>query len=145
MLAMKKRSAFVFAVMMLVSAIGCTGIMDGVIRRDAVRFQITYTDTRIASAELITMLPDGERFQGKPEKFDRAKEMTAAGAGVSTDASASFPALQTFPGNAKATLFGNKGSKMGCRFKLTDVIIGFSSGGFGICQMSDGRVIDVFF
>ena len=130
---------------MLVFALGCTGTMDGVIRQDAARFQITYTDTRIGSAELITVLPDGEHFRGKAEKFDMANDMTSAAARGSTDRSASFPALQTFPGNAKATLSGDKGGKMACRFKLTDVIIGFSSGGFGLCQLSDGRVIDVFF
>jgi hypothetical protein len=70
--------------------------------------------------------------------------MTAEAAG-SKDEAAVFPALQTFPGNAKAVLSGNRGNQMACRFRLTDVIIGFASGGFGLCQMSDGRVIDVFF
>jgi hypothetical protein len=142
---MKKQVIFVLAAMVVTAMIGCTGTMDGVIRRDAARFQITYTDSRIAVAELIAALPDGERFQGKPERLDTTKEMLAAGAAGSTDAAANFPALQTFPGNVKATLTGNRGGKMACRFKLTDVILGFSSGGFGLCQMSDGRVIDVFF
>jgi hypothetical protein len=142
---MKKLGGFVLAAMILTATVGCTGTMDGVIRRDAARFQITYTDSRIAAAELITVLPSGERFRGKPEKLDTTKEMMASGAAGSTDAPASFPALQTFPGNVKATLTGSQGNKMECRFKLTDGIIGFSSGGFGLCQMSDGRVIDVFF
>jgi hypothetical protein len=34
---------------------------------------------------------------------------------------------------------------MKCRFNLADSIIGLSSGGFGLCQASDGRVIDIFF
>jgi hypothetical protein len=141
----KKQGAFVLAVMVLTAAIGCTGTMDGVIRRDAARIQITYTDSRIAAAELITVLPDGELFRGKPEKFNPTKDISSAGAGAGTAASANFPALQTFPGNVAASLAGSKGSRMNCRFKLTDVILGFSSGGFGLCQMSDGRVIDVFF
>ena len=121
------------------------GHHDGVIRRDAARIQITFTDTRIGSAELITVLPDGERFQGKPEKLDAQKDIIAAGAAQGTAKPASFPALQSFPGNLKALLSGSMGSQMACRFRLTDVILGFSSGGIGLCQMSDGRVIDVFF
>ncbi|UCD80881.1 MAG: hypothetical protein JSW26_05470 [Desulfobacterales bacterium] len=142
---MKKLVIFALAALILTATIGCTGAMDGVIRRDAARFQITYTDSRVAVAELIAVLPSGERLQGKPERLDTTKEMTSAVAAGSIDEPATFPALQTFPGNVKATLSGSKGGKMGCRFKLTDMIIGFSSGGFGLCQMSDGRVIDVFF
>ena len=142
---MKKIGVFVLAAMILAATAGCTGTMDGVIRQDAARLQINYTDSRIAAAELMTVLPSGELFRGKPEKFDPAKEMMAAGAAASTDTSDSFPALQSFPGNVRATLTGNQGNKLGCRFRLTDGMIGFSSGGFGLCQMSDGRVIDVFF
>ena len=142
---MKKKGIFGLTVIVLATTIGCTGTMDGVIRRDAERFQITYTDSRVAAAELIAIMPGGEQFRGKSERLDPQKEIMAARAAGGTDNSASFPALLTFPGNAKASLSGNMGSIMECRFKLTDVIIGFSSGGFGLCQMSDGRVIDVFF
>jgi hypothetical protein len=119
--------------------------MDGVIQSDAGRIEILFTDSRVAAAELITVLPDGERFRGKPERLDRTKEMMEAGSTATDDISIHFEALQTFPGNVKATLSGNRGDFIKCRFKLTDVIIGFSSGGYGICQISDGRVIDVFF
>ncbi len=142
---MKKPVIGVLAAMVLMVVLGCSGTMDGVIRQDAARIQITFTDTRIAAAELITTLPDGQRFQGKPEKLDAQKDMMAAGASQGTAQPASFPALLSFPGNVKALLSGSKGRQMACRFRLTDVVLGFSSGGFGLCQMSDGRVIDVFF
>jgi hypothetical protein len=142
---MKKPVIFILAAALLLATIGCTGTMDGVIQQDAARFQITYTDSRIAVAELIAQLPSGERFQGKSERLDAKQEAMASDTAAGEDESAAFPALLTFPGNAKAVLLGNRGNKMACRFKLTDVIIGFSSGGFGVCQMSDGRVIDVFF
>jgi hypothetical protein len=142
---MKKPVIWFLAVIVLMAAVGCSGTMDGIIRRDAARIQITFTDTRVAAAELITVLPDGERFQGKPEKLDAQKDMMAAGAAQGTSEPASFPALLSFPGNVKALLSGSKGRQMACRFRLTDVILGFSSGGVGLCQMSDGRVIDVFF
>jgi len=142
---MKNLKILVSLALLLSLAIGCTGQMDAVIRRDAKRVEIIYTDSRIASAELITVLPSGERFQGKSRRFDRAQEVMAAGSANSADKSARYDALQTFSGNAKATLAGNRGSTMECRFHITDIIIGYSSGGMGICQVSDGRVLDVFF
>ena len=142
---MKRPACWIFTAALLLSTIGCTGTMDGVIRSDAARIQITYTDSRVAVAELFVGFPSGEHFQGKSEKLDTKQEAMTAETSGGKDDPAAFPALQTFPGNAKAVLSGNRGSKMACRFKLTDIIIGFSSGGFGICQMSDGRVIDVFF
>jgi len=119
--------------------------MDGIIRSDADRIEIMYTDSRVAVAELIAVFPNGEQFRGKSEKFDRAREILETDNKKTDDVAAHFEALQTFPGNAKAMLTGSGGQTIKCRFKLADVIIGFSSGGFGICQVSDGRVIDVFF
>lgn len=142
---MKNRILFVFTLLLLIAAMGCTGKLDGVIRRDASRIDIMYTDSRVAVAELIAILPNGERFRGKSERFDRTKDMMEAAKTGIDDRSAHFQAVQTFSGNVKATLSGNRGDLIECRFKLTDTIIGFSSGGFGICQISDGRVIDVFF
>lgn len=146
---MKKSSTFTAAIIftgaLLLSTAGCSGTMDGLIRSDAARIQITYTDSRVAVAELFAELPSGEKFRGKSERFDTKQEAMTAGVAGGKDESVVFPALQTFPANAKAVLSGSRGGKMACRFKLTDVIIGFSSGGFGICQLSDGRVIDVFF
>ncbi len=142
---MKKPGLFVLAAMILTATIGCTGTMDAIIRRDAKRIDIIYTNSRVAVAELIAVLPNGERFGGKPEKLDKIKEMMETDSTATDDIAVHFEALQTFPGNVKATLSGNRGNIIKCRFKLTDGIIGFSGGGFGICQISDGRVIDVFF
>jgi len=142
---MKKPGVFIWAVMILTVALGCTGQMVGVIRRDAKRIEITYTDSRVAVAELITVLPDGEHFQGKSERLDRTKDMMETDSTGTDSLAGHFEALQTFRGNAKATLSGNRGNVIKCRFKLTDVIFGFSGGGTGICQIADGRVVDVFF
>lgn len=142
---MKKRLIFIGVAVVLTATIGCTGKMDGVIRRDARRIEIVYTDSRVAVAELVTVLPDGERFSGKPERLDIARQITTGDSAAVGDLSAHFEDLQSFSGNTQATLSGNRGNTIKCRFKLTDVIIGFSSGGFGVCQIADGRVIDVFF
>jgi hypothetical protein len=142
---MNKSGVRVCTALLLAVTMGCSGTMNGVVRRDAQRIEIMYTDSRVAVAELIAVLPNGEQFRGKAEKLDRAQEMLETGSMKTGDVAAHFEALQTFPGNAKATLTGSGGQTIKCRFKLTDVIIGFSAGGFGICQVSDGGVIDVFF
>ena len=133
---------FAIAALIMVVTLGCTGTMNGVIRRDAQRVEITYTDTRVSAAELILVMPDGEKFRGKTEKFDRVKDLMENDA---DDISVHFQDLQTFDGNAKATLAGSKGNMMKCRFKVADYILGLKSGGFGLCQITDGRLMDVFF
>ena len=133
---------FAIAALTMVAAMGCSGTMNGVIRRDAQRVEIVYTDTRVAYAELLILMPDGERFQGKTESLNKTKDMMEADA---DDISAHFEVMQTFDGNAKANLAGSRGNLMKCRFRVADYIIGLNSGGFGICQMADGRVMDVFF
>jgi hypothetical protein len=142
---MKKTGIFILAGMILTVTMGCSGQMDGVIRRDAVRIAITYTDSRVAVANLMAVLPDGEQFQGKSERLDRTKEMMETNSTDTDGAAGRFGALQTFHGNAMATLSGNRGNVIKCRFMLTDIILGFSGGGMGLCQVSDDRVIDVFF
>ncbi len=122
---------------------GCAGSLKGVVRRDAKRIELTYTDSRLGKGSLQTVLPNGERFEGKIVKIGSADPQsdTAASGSQSTD----FEDVQLFDANAEATLTGNKGSIMKCRFNLADSIMGLSSGGYGICQVTDGRVIDIFF
>jgi len=142
---MKNLRTFGVAALLLVVTMGCSGQIEGVIRRDAKRIQITYTGSKLSMAELSVVLPDGEQFYGRSEKFDREKDMKERNSTDNNDASGRFDALLGFHGNSMATLAGNRGSLIKCRFKIADVIMGFSSGGAGICQISDGRVIDVFF
>ena len=142
---MKNLKIFGVAASLLVLAMGCSGQMEGVIRRDAKRIQITYSDSKLSVAELTAVLPDGEQFHGRSERFDREKDMMERNSTANNDASGRFDALLGFQGNSMATLVGNRGNVIKCRFEITDVIMGFSSGGTGMCQISDGRVIDVFF
>ena len=134
---------FILVAILLAFQLGCAGSMKGVVRRDAKRIELTYTDSRLEKASLQTVLPGGERFEGKIVRIGwmGAQSDTAVSASEST----AFEDVQLFEGNAEATLSGNKGNIMKCRFKLADSIIGLSSGGFGICQTTDGRVIDIFF
>ena len=142
---MKSLKALVVLSLIMAITMGCSGQIDGVIRRDAKRIEITYTSSRLKAAKLTAVLPDGEQFHGKSETLDRTRDAMETSSTAAGFNSGSFEAVQSFPGNSKATLSGSRGNLIKCRFKITDVIIGFSSGGTGICQVSDGRVIDVFF
>ena len=142
---MKNLRTLGVAALLLVVILGCSGQIEGVIRRDAKRIQIIYSDSRLSTAELTVVLPDGEQFHGKSEKFDRDKDMMERNSTNTDNTSGYFDALLGFNGNAMATLTGNRGNVIKCRFKIADVIMGFPSGGAGICQHSDGRVMDVFF
>ena len=140
---MKNWRSFILVAFLLTVQLSCAGSMKGVVRRDAKRIVLTYTDSRIGKGSLQAVLPGGERFEGKivgigstDDQIDRT---------VSSVESTAFEEVQLFDGNAKASLHGSKGNIMKCRFNLADSLIGLSSGGFGICQVTDGRVIDIFF
>jgi hypothetical protein len=134
---------FILVAILLTVQLGCAGSMKGVVRRDAQRVELTYTDSRLGTGILQTVLPSGERFEGKILWIGSADDQSDTA--VSGSESTAFNDVQLFDGNAKATLSGNKGNIMKCRFKLADSLMGLSSGGFGICQVTDGRVIDIFF
>ncbi len=140
---MTKWWMFILVAILLTVQLGCAGSMKGVVRRDAKRIEVTYTDSRLGQGRLQTVLPGGERFEGKIVRTGWAGAQSDSA--VSGDESTDFEDVQMFEGNAEATLSGNKGNVMKCRFNLTDSIIGLSSGGFGLCQVTDGRVIDIFF
>ena len=134
---------FILVAVLLAVQLGCAGSMKGVVRQDAKRIELTYTDSRLEKASLQTVLPGGERFEGKIVRIGSTdfQSDTAVSGSRSTD----FEDVKLFDGNAEATLSGDRGNTMKCRFNLADSIIGLSSGGFGLCQVSDGRVIDIFF
>ena len=140
---MTKRYIFILVAILLTVQLGCAGSMKGVVRRDAKRVNITYTDSRLGKGTLQTVLAGGERFEGKTVRIGWMGAQSDSA--VSGDESTDFEDVQMFEGNAEATLSGNKGNFMKCRFNLADSIIGLSSGGFGLCQVTDGRVIDIFF
>jgi hypothetical protein len=95
----------------------------------------------MGSANLRVVMPEGESFEGRVERgTDRTQPNSGATASMDR-----FQAVESFQGNADAVLSGDRGNMMQCRFFLTDVILGFRSGGFGLCELSDGRVIDVFY
>ena len=120
----------------------CSGTLQGIVRNNARRVAFNYSDSRMgAAADIQVVMPEGEHFEGRVERGTDGTRSNSSST-ISTDR---FEAVETFVGNADAVLSGNRGNIMKCRFHLTDNIIGFSAHGFGICQLSDGRIIDIYF
>ena len=138
---MIQKCLYAFIAVLFVVMTACSGIMQGVVRKDARRVSFNYSDSRIGTADIQVQMPEEEHFEGRVE---RGTDSTRSNSGT-TSSTDRFEAVETFDGDADAVLSGNRGNIMKCRFKLTDIIIGFSGGGFGICQVSDGRVIDIFY
>ena len=138
---MTQKCKYALIAVCLVVMTSCSGSMRGVVQNDGNRVSFNYSDSQIGSANLQVVMPEGERFEGRVE---RGTDRTRPNSG-STASMDRFEAVDSFDGNADAVLSGDRGNMMQCRFFLTDVILGFRSGGFGLCQLSDGRVIDVFY
>jgi len=138
---MTQKCLYALLSLIFVAMIACSGTMRGVVQNDGNRVQFNYSDSKIGSANLQVVMPEGERFEGRVER-GTGRTQPNFGATASSDR---FQAVERFDGNADAVLSGDRGNIMQCRFFLTDVILGFRSGGFGLCQLSDGRVIDVFY
>lgn len=122
----------------LVSALGlvagCSGTMQGVIRGEGTRVPFQYEQGMDSDA--YTAVIDGETFKGKAVQAN-------ARSGVGTSSSGETVFMNTSSGNFVATMFGNKGSTMRCSMNYADSYGLTTSGGVGVCQHSDGRVIDV--
>lgn len=130
---MRNTRLFIFMSVCVLLTMACSGTMKGVDRYSGKRVFFDYQDEKFGSAQLQITMPDGEHFMGmlleKPAARQSGKE---------------FPAIEEFPGNSEALLFGDRGTEMRCKFRLSDRVMGFKSGGFGLCETSDGRVIDIF-
>ena len=133
-----RRSILFFILTALgVALSACSGTMKGVDRYSGARVFIDYEDEKFGSAQLKVQMPDGELFIGK-----LMKEQTAANMNASSGKG--YPAVDQFRGNTEAFLFGDRGNTMKCKFRLSDTIVGFKSGGFGLCETSNGRVVDIY-
>ena len=138
---MTRKWLFTITAVILAVMAACSGSLRGIMRRDASRVTFNYSNSQIGNADLQVVLPEGERFEGRAEKgINNTRPQASA-----TTSMDRFQAVETFKGNAEAVLSGDRGNIMQCRFLLADTILGLKGGGFGICQLSDERVIDVFF
>ena len=134
---MRKPVLFFILTTLVIASMACSGTMRGIDRYSGKRIYFEYEEEKFGSAELQVQMPDGELFIGKLIKEQMAATSNApSGKG--------YPAVDEFQGNTEAFLFGDRGNKMKCKFRLSDTLVGFKSGGFGLCETSDGRVIDIY-
>ncbi len=134
---MRKPVLFFILTTLVIASMGCSGTMKGVDRYSGKRIYFAYAEEKFGSAELQVQMPDGELFIGRNIEESMTATSNAA-------AAKEFPAVDQFQGNTEAFLFGDRGRTMRCKFRLSDTIVGFKSGGFGICETSAGNVIDIF-
>jgi hypothetical protein len=122
------------------------------------------TDRFDDDGTLTATLPDGERYQGR---FLQVTSDTDAetldpywgGWGVGWDGwgpwtddygpyivGADVPTfIRNYSGKVIATLLGDRGGRMRCRFRLAEPERGMSGGGVGECQTGSGDRIDATF
>ena len=114
---------------------GCApviGTMQGMLKgeKEKVIFTYSYIGVDYKAGELSVTLPDGERFAGKYVQQS------------ASDRQVPF-AFRSRGAGMEAILLGDKGNSMKCRFMLNDKAGGIDWGGIGICEVSDGRNINV--
>jgi hypothetical protein len=112
--------------------IACSGTMKGIDRYSGKRVYFSYEDQKFGSGEIQVTMPDGERFAGRIVDAPPADEREK------------YPNVYEFAGNTNVFLQGDRGGNMRCKFRLSDSILGFKSGGYGLCETEDGRLIDMF-
>ena len=134
---MRKPVLFFIFTTLVIASMACSGTMRGIDRYSGKRIYFTYQEEKFGSAELQVKMPDGELFIGR-----NIEESTAAKSNAPLGHE--FPTVDQFQGNTEAFLFGDRGKTMKCKFRLSDTIVGFKSGGFGICETSDGHVVDIY-
>ncbi|WP_209079492.1 hypothetical protein [Shimia sp. R9_3] len=109
--------------------------MQGIIRGEGTPVEFNYEQG--VDTDHYTAVVDGEKFSGKAVN-------ASSSSGYAWDFDANSPTyFETSSGSFVATLFGDQGSTMRCQMNYADNS-GFTAlGGVGVCQHSDGKVIDV--
>jgi hypothetical protein len=117
--------------------IACSGEMQGVVRGEGTPVQFQYEQGMESDA--YTAQVGEEQFSGKAVQADsRSGFGTVFGTGMPSTIMTSSSS-----GNFVATLIGNRGSSLRCQMNYASSLGETSAGGVGVCNHSDGRVIDV--
>ena len=128
------------------------------------RVTLTYVTDRFDEGGQITgTLPSGESFSGRFVQVTSTSAMDSIGPTLSNWGSPIWndwgPFSQTwiggpadvttfrtnYSGTVVATLFGDRGTVMRCRFRLVSPSGGMQDGGTGECQLSTGGKLDAQF
>lgn len=141
----KVHSAIALAFVAVSTVAGCSGTMQGAVRGTGEPVQVSYEQGM--DSDTLTAVVSGETFRGKAVMDGAtATVATAFGTAYSGGTSAfgnSMIVGSTSTSNFVAVLLGDKGSSLSCQLRYADAMGMTSSGGVGVCQHSDGRVIDL--
>jgi len=116
---------------------GCAGEMTGQIRGTGERVVFAYEQG--IGSDTYTATIGGEKFAGKAV-------MDGSTSGVGTVFGTGMDATlfgSTTTNKFVAVLLGDKGNSLNCQMRYADSSGFTTSGGVGVCQHSDGRMIDV--
>lgn len=123
----------------------CGGNMQGVVRGTGQ--PVTFAYEQGMSRDSLTAEIDGEAFAGKAVMRGASTTVgTAFGtatAGTTTAFGTSTLIGSSYTGDFVATLIGNRGSTLSCQLQYADSSGFTTAGGVGVCQHSDGRIIDI--
>ena len=117
--------------------VACGGTMDGVVRGEGTRVTLEFEQGLDRDYYRATI--DGENFKGQAVQAD-----ARSGVGVGLAGGTTVPIItSSTSGNFVAVMFGDRGSTMRCNMNYADSS-GFTTfGGVGVCEHSDGRVVDI--
>ena len=124
----------------VIALCGCSGTMRGMMQPGGETITFQFEETGMGHGTLRTVLPDGERFEGKHVYQSSTSFGTGLGTvqfGSGSVFGASFGTVDSYSGNVEAILFGDRTHTMKCRFRVVDPTVGMASGGIGVCQLSD--------
>ena len=139
---------FIAKILLIVTITGlaaCSGTMQGVMRGSGQPVQFEYEQGM--DSDMLTAVIDGESFRGKAVMRGAS---TTVGTGFGTVSVAGTTAFgtttvigSTSTGDFVAVLLGSRGSSLSCQLQYADSSGFTTSGGVGVCQHSDRRVIDI--
>lgn len=130
---------------------GCAGTMSGMVRGTGDRITINYQQG-MQHDDLQIVMPDGEIFEGKVVMvgssigiglgLGNTSAISSTGA-IAYGTGSTFSVFESYTGNVQGVLFGDRKNTMRCKLQYADST-GFTTvGGVGLCEISDGRIIDV--
>jgi len=129
------KKAIILAVITLTA--GCDGTMTGVVRGDGTRIPFEYSQGM--DRDFYSTTIDGENFTGQ-----------AIPAGASSGFGTVFTSdgmhnvfTTSYTGQFVALLLGDKGATMRCQMQYADTSGFTTAGGIGVCNHSDGRIVDI--
>jgi len=125
--------SFIAASALGITLSACSGNMQGMVRGTGEPVAFSYEQGM--SSDSLTATIDQEVFVGK--SVMRGSSTAIGNVGLSTLVASSYT------GDFVAKLLGNRGSTLSCELQYADSSGLTTAGGVGVCQHSDGRLIDI--